>query len=69
MVGYPEAKTDKITPETGIEINLEHLSHPSYYFTGELGVSWCTFFNGGDLEGVQGGSLSYKTRLNHSWGV
>ena len=68
-VGYLEAKIDKITPGTCIEIKLEHLSYPSYYFIAELGVSWCTNFNGGVLVGVQGGSLLYKTRLNHSWGV
>ena len=68
-VGYLEAKIDKITPGTCTQIKSEHLSHPSYYFTGELGVSWCTNFNGGVLAGVQGGSLLYKTRLNHSWDV
>ena len=60
---------DKITPGRCIEIKLEHLSDPSYYFTGELGVKMCTNFNGGDLQGVQGGSLSYKTRLNYVWDV
>ena len=60
---------DKITLGRCTDIKLEHLYHPSYYFTGELGVKMCKNFNGGVLQGVQGGSLSYKTRLNYVWGV